>query len=159
MQIFEDIFNLSASIAFVAIGVGIIIFGVNLHFLVPRIPKSKRWAKTRAKIVGVRDYTEKAPPSKYDYRSGVKLIRGREKIIEYTADGKIYKKAVPEEHKGAAHIYYKKSNPNYFKTVYELKRHRRDVGGVGVFVTELFLAAFFLWLGISGVAEYITGGQ
>lgn len=157
-MIFEDIFTLSASIAFVALGVCIIVFGVNLHFFVPRIQKSKRWAKTRARVVGVKDYTEKAPPSKYDYRSGVKLIRGREKIIEYTVDGKIYKKAVPEEHRGAAHIYYKKSNPNYFKTVYELKNHKRNIGGIGVFIMELFLAAIFLWIGVSCIAEYITGG-
>ncbi len=153
----DDIGNLFASLICMAVGIFIIVLGFNLHFLVPRIPKSKKWAKTRGKVVGRRDYVQKAPLSKYDYRSGVKLIRGREKIIVYTVNGETYKKAVPEECKGAAHIYYKKSNPNYFKTVYELKNHKRKIGGASVFIAELFLAAVFLCLGIFGVADLLVG--
>lgn len=150
----EDIVNLFVSLICMAVGIFIVVLGINLHFLVPRIPKSKNWAKTRGKVVGRRDYVQKAPPSKYDYRSGVKLIRGREKIIVYTVNGETYKKAVPEECRGAAHIYYKKSTPHYFKTVYELKNHKRKIGGARVFIAELFLAAILLCLGVFGIVDF-----
>ncbi len=154
MSLFEKIFNILAALVFLSAGIVIICASVYNCFFVPLIPKSKGWQKTRGRVVGKKDYKVKAMPSKYDYRSGPKYISGTEKLIVYTVNGKEYKKAVPDDHKEPAHIYYKKSNPNYFRTVHELK-HWKHNWGAGVFIAALILGAFFLGIGIWSLSDLI----
>lgn len=141
MTIFENVFMLFASLAFSAVGIGIIYGGIYNCIIVPRIPKSKRWVKIRGKVVGKNDYVVKFRRGEYDFRSGFNYIRMSEKLIEYTVDGKIYRKSVSDDHKGAAHIYYRKSNPNYFKTVSEIKRHKREHGGIVLLILSIVMGA------------------
>lgn len=141
MIAFESAYTVLVSLVFLAVGVGIIYGGIYNCIIVPRIPKSKRWAKTRGMVVGKNDYVVKSRRSIYDFRSGFNYIRMSERLIEYTVDGKIYRKSVSDDHRGAAHIYYKKSNPNYFKTVYEIKQQKREFGGIGLLILSFIMGA------------------
>lgn len=155
MTVFENVFALLASLVFLAIGIGIIYGGIYIYIIIPHIPKSKRWAKIRGRVVGKNDYVVKSRRSKYDFRSGFNYTRMSERLIEYTVDGKVYKKSVSDEHKGAAHIYYKKSNPNYFKTVYEIRHHKRDYGGIVMLILSFIMGAGFTAAGVLCLLELL----
>ena len=57
--------------------------------------------------------------------------------------------------KGAAHIYYKKSNPHYFETVQEIKQSKREKGGAVMLVFGFIFGAGFITAGIFCLLELI----
>lgn len=152
MVIFEVVFEILAVLACFVIGAGIIYAGVYNCIIVPQIPKSKNWVKTRGRIVGKNDYIEKSRRNKYDFRSGFSYSRKREKIIEYTVDGRVYRKSVPDSVKGASHIYYRKSSPDYFKTVYEIKHSN---GGTVLLILCFIFGAGFMTMGVFCLLEIL----
>lgn len=155
MSLFKDLYALLIVLVCFVCGLGVIYIGVYNCIIVPRIPKSKSWAKTRAKIVGKNDYTVKTRRSKYDFRSGFSYERKSEKIIEYIVDGKVYKKSVSADCKSVNHIYYKKSKPDYFKTLYEIKRHKRESSGAVMLILCFIMAAGFITAGIFCLLEFL----
>lgn len=144
--------NISGSIIFIAMGVICIYVIIRQFFIIPNIPKSKRWQKVKAVTKGRKIYTEKNIPSHTRVQSPYRKEAVR--IITYTVDGVTYEKTVPDEY-DRLHIFYKKSNPNYFKAMYEIKQCRRE-NTVLYFIFLLFMAVAFIALGILCIADVIS---
>ena len=155
MIFFENFFALIMVLVCFVIGAAIIYIGVYNFIILPRIPKSKHWSKTSVRVVGKSNYVVKSRRGKYDFRSGFDYQRKSEKLIEYTVDGKVYRKSVPDDAKGAARIYYRNSNPHYFKTIQEIKQSKREKGGAVMLVICFIMGAGFVTAGVLCLHELI----
>lgn len=119
----------------VIIGLSLIICGIYCKFFQRLYPNPKKWVKVKAKIVGNHIYESKelsSPGNPSFYKKQPQ--RKSESVIEYKVDGKSYRKTIDSIEKGSIYIYCKRKNPDYFKTVEEIKsNHYMDKHNASLF--------------------------
>ena len=127
----EDIIRIIFGVAMIIAAVGVLAIGIYNGFLAPDVSKSKKWAKTTAKVIDRHLYQKIPRPSVT--RAKPQYVDCYEKIISYTVNGKEYKKTLPDEYEGEFVIYYKTANPAHFFTEEEVK-DKGNGKNIGIFI-------------------------
>ncbi len=137
--------NIVSGALFILIGILAVITLINHSFVIPKIPKSEKWQRIRVKSNGVKTYIEKNI-------SGTRALPPYRKetacVITYAVNGVVYEKTVPHE-KNVTHIFIKKSNPGYFKTIAEIKaaKCKNNVEKIST-VVEIFISLCLVFFGV-----------
>ena len=119
------------SVAMIAAAVAVFAIGIYNGFLAPDVSKSKKWARTTARVVSEHKYRVTPKPSVT--KAQPQYVERCEKIIRYTVDGREYEKTLPDGYEGKFEIYYKKENPNHFFTEDEVK-NKGNGKNIGIFI-------------------------
>lgn len=127
-------------------GVFMILKAVFDRFFRSYVPNPKRWAKAKARVTGRKSFTEKTAPSKYRAQSA--YLKSYEKEIRYTANGKTYTKYIPDNESGTLIIYYKRKNPDYFKTLSDIKSAKRQGKSNAGLAFTFFMGAVVTVVGV-----------
>lgn len=124
-------------------------------FFRPCYPNPKKWIRVKAKVIGNSQYesTEYVSPANLAFRSP-RTIK-TESVIEYSVEGKTYRKTITSMEKGRITIFCLKKNPHRFKTADELKgRHYTNkntaafLGTTGFAVLFIIIGTAFIFLGL-----------
>lgn len=117
---------------------GLFIIGLAIYTI--SVNSRKNWAETTAKVVGRHHYVTPNPPS-HSRAARPAYREGYEKEIEYTVDGRIYKKYVSDSYEDSLKIYYKKNNPDFIRTEKEGPRGHNSIAVFMIIFGIAFIAA------------------
>lgn len=118
-------------------------------FFRPCYPNPKKWIRVKAKVINSRQYesTEYVSPANLAFRAS-RTIKA-ESVIEYSVEGKTYRKTVTGTEKGRISIYCLKKNPHRFKTTNELKSKHYTNKSTAAFLGTTGFAVLFIIIGVA----------
>lgn len=116
MELFNDIIGAVFLGGATLVGIAVIIRAVYDRFFRTSEPDSSVWGKTKAFVVGSHTYSKRFVSRMHDTTVDI-----TEPLIVYYVDGKEYNKSIPHDtDDGRVDIYYKRSNPSFFRTADEV---------------------------------------
>lgn len=115
-------------------------------------PNPKKWIRVKAKVIGNSQYenTEYVSPANLAFRAS-RTIKA-ESVIEYSVEGKTYRKTVTGTEKGRISIYCLKKKPHRFKTADELKNKHYTNKNTAAFLGTIGFAVLFIIIGIAFIS-------
>ncbi len=150
---FNDIAALVFAAVLILAGAVWLACAVYQRFLRKPEPDPRRWQKTTAVVTGEFTYTERISHSNHRQLVPTEVT---EPTIMYEADGKTYEKSVPyADESGKITIYYKRSDPSFFRTEGEIESAYQSGKSVGGFIFSLLMSLAVMGFGAAMAAAII----